>query len=162
MVQGLLAHRKDEDGFTLIELLIVIIVLAILAAIVVFAVGTTRTDAVTSSCISNVKQVVVSAEAVLTKTGGYPAAQAGLIAAAPGSSTTVPGALLHSWPSSTDYTLTYTGVGGSPAVTGSAPVPATPNNDYTLVIAGTGSKLAGGTVKSTSQDSDIQGFCKAQ
>ena len=47
-----LRPRKDE-GFTLIELLIVIIVLGILAAIVVFAIGSTRKDSVASSCKTN-------------------------------------------------------------------------------------------------------------
>jgi prepilin-type N-terminal cleavage/methylation domain-containing protein len=139
MVQGLLAHRKDEDGFTLIELLIVIVVLAILAAIVVFAIGTTRTDAVTSSCISNVKQIVTSAEAVFTKTGAYPA-QVGLVAGA-----TSPGALLREWPASADYTLTFTG--GA--------------TDFSLVIAGTGTTLHGGSVTSVTPQTTIATDCAA-
>ena len=40
--------KRDQGGFTLIELLIVIIILAILAAIVVFAVGSTNTNAIAS------------------------------------------------------------------------------------------------------------------
>ncbi len=64
---------RDEEGFTLIELLIVIIVLAILAAIVVFAVGSTRSNSVRSSCKTNYKALELSAEGVNTKMGAYPA-----------------------------------------------------------------------------------------
>ena len=50
MIERLQAKR-NEEGFTLIELLIVIIVLGILAAIVVFAVGSTKSDAAKSTRI---------------------------------------------------------------------------------------------------------------
>src|SRR5260221_8052459 len=71
MIQGLQAKR-NEEGFTLIELLIVIIVLGILAAIVVFAVGSTRKDSVASSCKTNYKSLELSAEAANTKMGSFP------------------------------------------------------------------------------------------
>ena len=61
--------KREEQGFTLIELLIVIIILAILAAIVVFAIGTTRKDSVTSSCKTDLKSIELSAQAVNTRTG---------------------------------------------------------------------------------------------
>src|SRR5438045_4676843 len=70
MIQRLQAKR-NEEGFTLIELLIVIIVLGILAAIVVFAIGSTRKDSVASSCKTNYKAMELSAEAVNTKVGNY-------------------------------------------------------------------------------------------
>src|SRR3954466_13349754 len=73
MIQQLRKKRGDEGGFTLIELLIVIIILGILAAIVVFAVGNTRKDSVANSCKPDVKSVELSAEAVNTKAGSYPA-----------------------------------------------------------------------------------------
>src|SRR3954466_5517212 len=65
---------RTDEGFTLIELLIVIIILGILAAIVVFAVGSTRKDSVQSSCKTDFKSVELSSEAVNTKTGSYAAA----------------------------------------------------------------------------------------
>src|SRR4051812_34577808 len=66
-------RKAKDEGFTLIELLIVIIILGILAAIVVFAVGSTRKDSVASSCKTDFKQVQLSAEAANTKVGTYPA-----------------------------------------------------------------------------------------
>src|SRR5437588_11569845 len=72
MFKQLQRRRDEEEGFTLIELLIVIIVLGILAAIVVFAIGSTRKDSVASTCKTNQKAVELSAEAINTKTGVYP------------------------------------------------------------------------------------------
>src|SRR3954471_17120066 len=95
-----LQSRRSEEGFTLIELLIVIIILGILAAIVVFAVGTTRADSVQNSCKTNVKSIQLSAEAVMTKTASYPADTAHLVA--PNT-----GALLKTMPTSSDYNFTY-------------------------------------------------------
>jgi general secretion pathway protein G len=66
------ARNSDESGFTLIELLIVIVVLGILAGIVVFGVGTFRTDAQTAAKAADCKTVEVAAEAYNAKTGGYP------------------------------------------------------------------------------------------
>jgi general secretion pathway protein G len=115
MIQRLQAKR-NEEGFTLIELLIVIIVLGILAAIVVFAVGSTRSDAVESSCRTSYKSAQLSAEAVNTKNGLYPATQTALTDSSQGG-------LLKEWPTSSDYTLTYaqtgTGTGYSLTVGGS-------------------------------------------
>src|SRR4051812_38461292 len=98
-------RARTDEGFTLIELLIVIIILGILAAIVVFAVGTTRKDSVSASCKTDFKQVQLSAEAVNTKTGSYPAAgSAGLVAPANG-------ALLKTFPTSSEYDIVYAGSG---------------------------------------------------
>src|SRR5436309_878728 len=72
-MKRLISKRSSDEGFTLIELLIVIIILGILAAIVVFAVGNTRKDSVANSCKTDVKSVELSAEAVNTKSGTYPA-----------------------------------------------------------------------------------------
>lgn len=58
-----LRQKRSEEGFTLIALLIVIIVLGILAAIVVFAVGTTRKDSVAAACKTSYKSAELSAEA---------------------------------------------------------------------------------------------------
>src|SRR4051812_7084366 len=114
-------RKAKDEGFTLIELLIVIIVLGILAAIVVFAVGSTRKDSVASSCKTNLKSIELSAEAVNTKVGAYPtgvvnsksdsdAGTAGvqnpLLAA---SITPDNGALLKVWPSDGDYILQWKG-----------------------------------------------------
>ncbi|HZQ27730.1 MAG TPA: prepilin-type N-terminal cleavage/methylation domain-containing protein [Acidimicrobiales bacterium] len=121
-----LRRERTDEGFTLIELLIVVIILGILASIVVFAVGATRKDSVASSCKTDAKSIELSIEAVHTKTGAYPAAQAGVIA--PSS-----GALLKTWPSSTDYTFAYASTGAS---------------NYTVTIAGP--NVVGGSFTETS------------
>lgn len=90
--------QAREGGFTLIELLIVIIILGILAAIVVFAVGSTRGDAVKSACKTDYKSIELAGEGYKTKTGSFPT-EAQL---KDGSST-----LLKTWPSSTDYGFAY-------------------------------------------------------
>ena len=121
---------RDDRGFTLVELLIFIIALGILAAIVVFAIGSTRNDAVAASCKTYVKAVEFSAEAVHTRLESYPAGDldndgpgadtaTGFIngnpAAVGGANASVllapsSGALLKEWPtvsSSSDYFLQY-------------------------------------------------------
>lgn len=54
--------RRNEDGFTLIELLIVIVILGILAAIVVFAVGGTGTNAAVAACKSDAASLETALE----------------------------------------------------------------------------------------------------
>jgi general secretion pathway protein G len=121
MINRLREKRSEEGGFTLIELLIVVIVLAILAAIVVFALGTTRSDSVHSACSTSEKSVELSAEAVNTKTGAYPIADFTtgipadlnnpLVVGAQSTATPpVPfanGAMLKAYPNSGDYSLRY-------------------------------------------------------
>ena len=97
--------KRDEAGFTLIELLIVIIILGVLAAIVVFAIGSTRDDAVANACKTDLNSMELSAEAYNTKNGEYPATEAGLLAEDEDGEPT--GGLLKSLPESDDYTLTY-------------------------------------------------------
>src|SRR5438445_520940 len=110
MIQRMRAKKGEESGFTLIELLIVIIILAILAAIVVFAIGTTRKDSVASSCRTDAKSIELSLEAVNTKTGAYPTNQTGAVSPATG-------ALLKQWPSSSDYSFAYAPNGSGYTVT---------------------------------------------
>jgi general secretion pathway protein G len=112
-----LQEKRNEEGFTLIELLIVIIVLGILAAIVVFAVGSTRSDAVQASCKTDQKSIELSAEAMNTRNGTYPV----------GDPVGGNGALLKTMPSSADYSFVYTGVA---AAAGPPPVP----TSYTLKV----------------------------
>ena len=120
MIQRLQVKR-NEKGFTLIELLIVIIVLGILAAIVVFAVGSTRKDSVASSCKTNYKAVELSAEASLTKLGHYPVGVVTYAGPAtnPLIATDTNGALLKTWPTpaGSDYLFKYVG----PAATTTTP-----------------------------------------
>src|SRR5207249_2546370 len=106
----------------------VIIILGILAAIVVFALGNTRKDSVVSSCKTNYKSIELSAEAVNTKMGSYPRTLAPsyllLVAgnrAGPG--LTNNGALLKTYPTSSDYSIVYlqTGAGRSFALTVKGP-----------------------------------------
>lgn len=105
MLNRIRKARQEESGFTLIELLIVIIILGILAAIVVFAVGGTRDDAVANSCKTDFKSVELSSEAVRTKTGTYGADEASVTKPATGDATN--GALLKEYPKSKDYALDY-------------------------------------------------------
>jgi general secretion pathway protein G len=93
----------------LFELLIVVIVLAILAAIVVFALGSTRADALHSECATSEKSVELAAEAIHTRTGSYP--QGTVVAATTPNPLLVPstGALLKTYPTSLDYSLQYFG-----------------------------------------------------
>jgi prepilin-type N-terminal cleavage/methylation domain-containing protein len=66
-------HSEPQDkGFTLIELLIVITILGILAAIVVFAVGSTGSNATTSACQADKHTVDVAIEAYKAEHGSYP------------------------------------------------------------------------------------------
>jgi general secretion pathway protein G len=100
-------RKTRDEGFTLIELLIVIIILGILAAIVVFAVGSTRGDSVTATCKTDLKSIQLAAEAIKTKTGTYPAAagtSGGTNLLATSASTN--GAVLKSWPGGTTYATT--------------------------------------------------------
>ena len=70
--------KRDQGGFTLIELLIVIIILAILAAIVVFAVGNTNTNAIASSCNADAKSVETALEAYKAQIDFVPAGRIGI------------------------------------------------------------------------------------
>ncbi len=70
MARRLDEARRNQDGFSLVELLIVIVVLGILAGIVVFGVGTFRTDAAQSACGAEAKTVKIAATAYLARNGG--------------------------------------------------------------------------------------------
>jgi general secretion pathway protein G len=91
-------RNEPDTGFTLIELLIVIVILGILAAIVVFAIGATRGDAVANSCKTDFKSIELASEAYYTKSGSYPL-QADFSVAGK--------TLLKTYPSSSDYSFTY-------------------------------------------------------
>jgi len=115
MIERLQAKRNQE-GFTLIELLIVIIVLGILAAIVVFAVASTKHDSVAASCKTDVKSIELSAEAVNTHAGSYATGPINSLNATNLISNGTNGALLKAWPSTSNYILQYTVTSGNVAV----------------------------------------------
>ncbi|MGN6474810.1 MAG: prepilin-type N-terminal cleavage/methylation domain-containing protein [Mycobacteriales bacterium] len=96
-------RKAADEGFTLIELLIVIIILGILAAIVVFAVGSTRSDAVTATCTTDIKTIQLAEEAYKTHSGSYTSDQT-VLAGANGN--------LKSWPTNSAFTLALTGANG--------------------------------------------------
>jgi len=120
-VKARIERMKGDEGFTLIELLIVIIILGILAAIVVFAVGNTRNEAVANTCKTDIKSVQLSAEAVKTHEGAYPttANMADLAAPAKGGLLkTAPPVVTSSYSiayasDGTTYTITPTAVGSA-------------------------------------------------
>jgi prepilin-type N-terminal cleavage/methylation domain-containing protein len=97
MLKAIRKARQDEGGFTLIELLIVIVILGILAAIVVFAVNGIQNRGVEAACKADVETVTVAAEAYDAQNGSY----------APDMQTLVDAGLLHSVPSSNNYTIDY-------------------------------------------------------
>jgi len=107
--------KRNEGGFTLIELLIVIIILAILAAIVVFAVGSTNTNAIASACNADAKSVETALEAYKAQMTSYPAS---LTALTQSTSTTVNGVSetvgpwLKDVPSTTNYTISFDSTSG--------------------------------------------------
>lgn len=139
--------RPADAAFTLIEILIVIVVLGLLAAIVVFAVGGTRDDTVSSLCRTDVRAIQTAAESVFTSTGSYPGNEAGLLASAhtssslkewPGGAVTHHG---HVFATTDDVAFTFNGSGAS----------------YQLGIYG--KNLAGTVVGETATANDVRVAC---
>lgn len=64
-----LRAARGEEGFSLIELLIVIVILGVLAGIVVFGVGTFKSDAEAAKCQADVKAYNVAVSAYKAKHG---------------------------------------------------------------------------------------------
>jgi general secretion pathway protein G len=117
--------KREQGGFTLIELLIVIIILAILAAIVVFAVGSTNSNAIASSCNADAKSVETAIEAYKAQLGSYPTS-VNTLTSGP-TATTVNGVAesvgpwLKEIPATNNYTISVDNLGsGTVEVNGSA------------------------------------------
>jgi prepilin-type N-terminal cleavage/methylation domain-containing protein len=71
-----MSHRTNDGGFTLIELLIVLIILSVLAGIVVYAVGTTGSNAKAAACSADAKTFETALESYKAEVGYYPGAAA--------------------------------------------------------------------------------------
>ena len=142
-------RTTEDDGFTLIETLMVIIILGILAAIVVFAVGTTRSDSVTATCKTDVKSIQLAVEAIKTHEGVYPATGTtnsydNVIA----NSTSTNGAVLKAWPGGTSATQ-------DDLVFGYAKT----SGGYNLTVAG--KTLPSTTLNQDSTDAAVASACKS-
>jgi prepilin-type N-terminal cleavage/methylation domain-containing protein len=142
-------RKAKDEGFTLIELLIVIIILGILAAIVVFAVGTTRSDSIKATCKTDVKSIQLAAEAYKTKNGAYPVKTTGAGGTSGQAKLTdgTVGGTLKGWPGGTsatndDLVLAYSAGGAD-----------TDGTTYTIAVTGKNFSGATHTVTDLSPDS---------
>jgi len=150
-------RKAKDEGFTLIELLIVIIILGILAAIVVFAVGSTRGDSLQATCKTDVKSIQLAAEAYKTKNGAYPVTttgNGGSTGQAKLSDATV-GGTLKGWPggdptdTSTDLAFVYASTG-------------TPDGSgYKITISGKNYGTGSHVVLDTDNDTTVTTACKS-
>ena len=95
MLKQIREAREKESGFTLIELLIVIIVLGILAAIVLFALGTFKSDSAVGACKADLKQIRTAQTAYFAKNNAYAASVSALQSAG----------YIQDVPSSANYTI---------------------------------------------------------
>jgi prepilin-type N-terminal cleavage/methylation domain-containing protein len=133
-------RKAKDEGFTLIELLIVVIILGILAAIVVFAIGSTKKDSVNATCRTDVKSIVLAEEAWNTTQGSYTALQGDL---------TGTKGTLKDWPTqgaaATDpLKLTLSHVAG--------------DGGYTITIVGANS-LSGSVTQADTSDPTVNTAC---
>lgn len=96
---GTTPKHEDEFGLTLIELLIVTVALGVLAAIVVFSLGGASAQSAEAACSANAKRVEIAMETYNVQTGGTPTVT-------PDALTSGPNPILHSFPTSSSYTIT--------------------------------------------------------
>ena len=99
MLQRIRKARENESGFTLIELLIVIIILGILAAIVLFGLGTFRSDSKTAACKADARNLQTAVAAYNAKNNSFPT---GTVDSTNGLYT---GHYIQSVPTSTTFTI---------------------------------------------------------
>ena len=69
MLNRIRTKKQNDEGFTLIELLIVIIVLGVLVGIVLFSLGTFKSDSQSSACKADTKQLRTAETAYFVKNG---------------------------------------------------------------------------------------------
>jgi prepilin-type N-terminal cleavage/methylation domain-containing protein len=130
-----------SEGFTLIEVLIVVVVLGILSAIVVFSLFSTTTHSVVVSCSSDARAVNLAGRALVTEnpnqvpTTSGPGAGSWYNQLLPGSTLTG-SPFLHSWPTSSYYSISVAGT-SAPPTTGDVP-PVSPANGDVIVTTPVG------------------------
>jgi general secretion pathway protein G len=107
--------KREQGGFTLIELLIVIIILAILAAIVVFAVGSTNSNAIASSCNADAKSVETAVQAYEAQLPGQVPANIAALTTSLGTTVNGVSETVGPWlkeaPSTANYNISLDGSG---------------------------------------------------
>jgi general secretion pathway protein G len=104
------ARELRDEGFTLIELMIVIVVLGILAGIVVFGLGTFKSESQLGACKADVKQYQTAVDAFMALPSNTTNAVPADVAALQSKNllkTTAPATESISWDSSGNVTGTY-------------------------------------------------------
>jgi type II secretory pathway pseudopilin PulG len=102
-----------EDGYTLAEVLAAVVVVGMVVVTITLALGSSKSDALTTACTARLRSVEESAEAVKLRTEGYPIGTVDASSFPNPLVAPAPGALLSEWPTSPDCVLQYSSTDGS-------------------------------------------------